>query len=841
MTRYLEKLRRMLTAIRSTKRDQDLEQAYLRVIVSSIALAYVWFLILLDRHISPGLLMGLAAGTGNAIVGAAMIWALRARKVGAVPLRYIGAISDAVALSVGMAGAGEYGVAVIGVYLWVTIGNGFRFGPKYLRFSYWLSILGFALQLLLVPFWDQHMIVGVGLLLALAIVPIYVLLLLIRLTAQKDEAEQLSNAKSRFVANVSHELRTPLTGVYAVYDLLRIRKLTPDDRELIGMLGNAIKTLRSSVDAVLQMSKLEAGAERAQKLPFNLWFLINQIASIVRPQSVTKGLAWQLEIRPDVPTTVVGDPDHLSHILGNLLNNAFKFTSVGVVSLRVSRGEQNNVRFEVVDTGIGIPIDQQERLFERFVQVDSSATRRHGGTGLGTSIARDLTELMGGTIGIVSAPGQGSTFWVELPLALPVDNPVDIDWGALRKVLIVGRLGSEIDQMAALLREIGLEPIIYDAARDGTPNFDAQALFAAIIVMSAGEAANYAENMLHDGDGAACPWLVSAPSFSAMQRASLLQNGAAALLPSLPSIESLRQNLASLIYRLEVASSADAIALPSGGIVKPLAILLADDNHSNQLLLARILKDAGHKVDLAQRGDDAFDRMAAGGIDIAILDLNMPDMTGPEVVKLFRASSVGAKKMPILILSADATPAAKLESLQAGADEFLTKPITAPTLLAAIERIVAGAAAVAAEDGFNTHKESVALPLQAPALVNSDRVQSLRRISRGDSKFLDAYMSAAFADLERALSDLGSAIEAGNARSARDALHIIEGTGASVGATALVANCKSMRHYVEVPQDPDRASALAELSTIYALTKSTLLASAHGSRDVSSPSKSARR
>ena len=124
------------------------------------------------------------------------------------------------------------------------------------------------------------------------------LVLLTRLTAQKDAAEQLSNAKSRFVANVSHELRTPLTGVFAVYDLLRSRKMVPDDRQLVGMLGSSINTLKASVDAVLQMSKLEAGSERAESKPFNLWFLLHQVAALLRPQSAAKGLAWSLEVHP---------------------------------------------------------------------------------------------------------------------------------------------------------------------------------------------------------------------------------------------------------------------------------------------------------------------------------------------------------------------------------------------------------------------------------------------------------------------------------------------------------------------------------------------------------------
>jgi two-component system sensor histidine kinase RpfC len=814
--------------VRSVTSQPDVEQAYLRVVVCVIAFLYVWFLILSDKDgVSAGHLVSFVASFGDAAIGAGMIWWFSRTKRHPVSLRYLGIVSDNVALTLGMAGAGEAGMAMFGVYLWVTIGNGFRFGPRFLMASYWLSLLGFLIQLRVVPYWQVHPFVGLGLFFAQAVVPLYVRVLLKRLNAQKDAAEQLSNAKSRFVANVSHELRTPLTGVFAVYDLLRARKMTPDDRELVGMLGNAVKTLKTSVDAILQMSKLEAGAERAEYRLFNLWFFVHQIATLVRPQSTAKGLTWSLTIDPSVPPNLVGDPVHLSHVLGNLLNNAFKFTASGGVSLRVGLAADGCVRFEVIDTGIGIPLDHQERLFERFVQVDSSATRRHGGTGLGTSIARDLTELMGGKIGVMSAPGQGSTFWIEVPLRQPeIDASFSADWEPWHDVLVVGEAGEQRERVTQLLKSLGLDVAASTSADTPTP--DAQRYMAAIVVMSAGDASAYVEAVQRVHGEMTCPWLVIAPSYSATQRAALVAGGVAGLLSTHSTARELGAMLAGLLYRIEVPASPDAPALPETGVVRSLNVLLADDNHSNQMLLTRILQNAGHRVVTAERGDRAHDIMTAGGIDLALLDLNMPDMTGPDVVKLFRAGGVGgATRLPIIILSADATPAAKQESIEAGADEFVTKPVTAATLLATIERVVSGSMA---RTTVRARPERVPVAPSVTALVDNDRIQALRRIARGDAKFLDTYVSAAFEELERAIVDLRMAVRSSDVRGARDALHIIEGTGASIGAVALVANCKSMRTYLAVPDDPDRAGALAELSTTYMLTKSTVLASLHESR-----------
>jgi two-component system sensor histidine kinase RpfC len=275
--------------------------------------------------------------------------------------------------------------------------------------------------------------------------------------------------------------------------------------------------------------------------------------------------------------------------------------------------------------------------------------------------------------------------------------------------------------------------------------------------------------------------------------------------------------------------------LATSWTARKLNILLADDNRSNQLLLSRILETAGHKTYTAESGDDAFDLMAARGLDLAILDLNMPDMSGPDVVKLYRASSIGDAKLPIIILSADETPAAKQESIESGADEFLTKPVTSGSLLAAIARVIAGTEAREKEPLPAAEEQQAlsAAPGKAPwptILVDQERVQALLRIARGDRKFLEQYVTVSFDELEKAITDLRIAAVAGDFVALRDALHIIEGAGSSIGASALVANAKALHAGLSNWNPNERPAALAEISTIYALTKSTLIANLHQSR-----------
>lgn len=836
MRQFRAAMRQRLGFSVAEKRDVDFEQSILRTTFAGALLFYIAYLAGTDPGgMTPALRLGLGLSVLVEAAGVWMMWWFKRHPERPAKMRFFGISTDILPLTIGLWGNGEYGAPLVGIYLWITVGNGFRFGPRYLLFAYWLSLACFSAQLVFVPFWQLHRGMGIGFALVLATIPLYVLLLLSRLTAQKDAALELSNAKSRFVANVSHELRTPLTGVFAVYELLHRRAAAPDERELIGALQSAITTLKSSVDAVLQMSKLEAGAEHVVMRLFNLRYFLQQIAALVRPQAMAKGLAWQLDVGGAVPWTVVGDPHHLQHVLGNLLNNAFKFTAKGGVTLRVTRVE-SGVRFEVVDTGIGIALNQQEALFERFVQADSSATRKHGGTGLGTSIAHDLVKLLGGTIGISSALGHGSTFWVELPLHEAGRSDAPVDWGSRREVLVIGPPSNAREELVATLAELGLKPAVAPPSLAAPPSFAFQQYLAALLLLPATEAAAYADQALRDRAGMLCPWLVVAPTWTPTQASTLLKAGAAALLPPDLKAEDWQRHLAAFTASIDMPSEEH---VPRA--LRPLNILLADDNHSNRLLMARILSDAGHTVFMASRGDEAFDRMVAGDLDLAILDLNMPEMSGPDVTKLFRAGEVGGKhKLPILILSADATAAAKEESLAAGASDYVTKPVASPSLLAAIERIVAGTEArqrslppahapvpmgAASGAAVRAGVHLVSQPMgAAPTLVDSERIEALRRIAKDDHKFLAQYSEAVFNDLEAAVRELRSASERCDIMAARSALHKIDGTAASIGAVALTASSKNMRNYLTDGFDTDAQAALAEVATTCALTKSAVAA-----------------
>ncbi len=309
---------------------------------------------------------------------------------------------------------------ILGVYLFVTFGNGFRFGRLYLHVCQVLGFIGFAVVLFWSPFWSQHVAIGVGFLIAQIVLPFYVGVLAERINEARNKADEANQAKGRFLANVSHEMRTPLNGVLAMADILRETTLTEAQIEIVEMLATSAQMLLTQIEDVLDIAKIEAGRVAIESKPFELGKLLVTAVKIVVPQARFKGLAVATEISEDVKGWFVGDSHHLRQVILNLLSNAIKFTDSGTVTLRawrvaVATGELR-VRVEVEDTGIGIPADKQAVIFEAFAQADDSITRIYGGTGLGTTIAKQLVLLMGGDIGVRSAVGVGSTFYFEIPM-----------------------------------------------------------------------------------------------------------------------------------------------------------------------------------------------------------------------------------------------------------------------------------------------------------------------------------------------------------------------------------------------------------------------------------------
>jgi two-component system, sensor histidine kinase RpfC len=407
----------------------ELEQATLRVAIGGIVLVYLtWYS---ARNNSSGQPMSEVLGV--AVTFFLFAVSVTARIISAVDVsvfrRLVGMVADNAATSYCLMRTGEGGAVILGVYLFVTFGNGFRYGRIYLHLSQVMGLVGFSLVLMFSPFWSIHIPIGIGFLVAMLVLPFYVGVLAERINEARNRADEANKAKGRFLANISHEMRTPLNGVIAMSDVLRETGLNESQREIVETLGTSAHLLLAQIEGVLDMAKIEAGRVQIENRPFDLGKLLSGTVKIVLPQARYKSLSVKTEISPDVARWFIGDGHHLGQVLLNLLANAVKFTETGGIVFRanmIQRDEHKaRIRFEVKDTGIGIPQAQQAVIFEPFTQADESITRLYGGTGLGTTIARQLVTLMGGEIGLQSAVDVGSLFWFELPLSFGESIAVD--------------------------------------------------------------------------------------------------------------------------------------------------------------------------------------------------------------------------------------------------------------------------------------------------------------------------------------------------------------------------------------------------------------------------------
>ncbi len=422
----------------------ELEQASIRLPAVFVLIGLVFFSHLIEP-INREIISAYSLIFTYAILSTLLLIAVIKNKYSHTFRKLVGAWIDISGASAFMALTSDVGVMLVAFDLWAIFGNGFRYGKKYLYHAQILSIIGFLIASNVSPYWLTHQTIGYSLLAMLIVLPLYVAKLIDRMhqathkeEIERQKATQASLAKTQFVANMSHEIRTPLNGIIGISTLFKTTPLNADQRDLLKTLDSSSKLLLSLLNNVLDFTKIEERKFTIENVAFSPTEAVQDTLEIFRIQANSKGVQLGTSVSNTLGT-LKGDAFVLRQVLANLLGNAVKFTQDGSVTISATllqeNAEESTVRFEVIDTGVGIPADKQSRIFDSFTQADSSTTRKFGGSGLGLTIAKHMIEEMGGSLNFHSTEGAGSRFWFDLSLEKASDTTIIADNSTIKPAI----------------------------------------------------------------------------------------------------------------------------------------------------------------------------------------------------------------------------------------------------------------------------------------------------------------------------------------------------------------------------------------------------------------------
>ncbi len=831
----------------------ELEQSLVRMMVGMLLLSLFGYFTGMYAEGPPGIHLEIVVVLGAFLFMSAAIAVHVLMQPGDSMFRRVAAILiDVGTLTYLLLIGAEHSAPLYFFYLWIIIGYGFRFGRRYLFVALAMTLSGFAIVICVAPYWHDELGLSIGLWVGTLLISIYFNVLVGRLFRALDQANIANLAKRQFICAVSHELRTPLNAMIGMLDLLKTTRIDSEQKEMLDCMTTTSQVMLSQIEDVLDFSKIEAGKMSVERMDFDLYRLVYSIHAMFRYRVNPLAIDWLIQIDPDVPVMLNGDPHHLRQILVNLVGNAVKFTEQGRIALRLkclaSSDAGVRILFTVSDTGIGIAKSVQGRIFDSFTQADESVARRYGGTGLGTTICKQLVELMAGRIGFWSEPGKGSDFWFELDFRqAQSQTPAGAALLAEVPVLLVGQSPEFPELATEIASQCRVAPTIAEGIGDAVEVLVYANLIGKPIALVLIHSALLPEESIDE-------WVVRTSNELRHLRAAAREcHFVVALLPSqgipadsaaelaiaagffstLPWQER-RGALAQLLHAAKLACgnellptvmSAPEAAVPSVAAQEirrvasndGLDVMVVEDNPTNRRVLQKILERAGHRCVLAKEGEEALDLIGKHPVDVIVLDMNMPGMYGTEVVRLCRLMGGRTATTPIMMFSANVTPEARDECLRAGANAFMPKPIQVDAFLKTLQKLVSisqTSQSVSVIKPASSARGFAGIAEPSEPVLDLQVLETLEKVSR-DLAFLDNLIAEYITESRRLLGVLEESIELNAEQGIKEALHALRGSALSIGATSMKMMCKRIERLIPTGLQPHKEDILFELNITF--------------------------